>query len=210
MECRRIVFSLLLAGFLSIPAKAQIDTVQAVPADSLDEFVPMVDSLVYVPAARLTDSLAGKIIFNVMPDGVNVRQSRSVEAAALRQIEINESRKYDIEGYRIRIFFDNSQDAREASEQTCERFRKLFPGYETYRTFIYPNFKVTVGDFRTKTEAQIALKSIVKHFPSAFIVKERMKFPVVSQKELYTVDTVRVPAPVKVVDTIVTSEKAIQ
>jgi len=54
-----------------------------------------------------------------------------------------------------------------------------------------------VGDFRTKAEAQVALKHIVKSFPNAFVVKERMKFPVIDQNELYTVDTVRVLAPIK-------------
>ena len=51
---------------------------------------------------------------------------------------------------------------------------------------------MTVGDFRSKVDAQIALQSIIRDFPTAFIVKEKMRFPVVSDKVRYTVDTVRV------------------
>ena len=55
---------------------------------------------------------------------------------------------------------------------------------------------MTVGDFRTKVDAQIALQSIIRDFPTAFIVKEKMRFPVVSDKVRYYVDTVRVLRPI--------------
>ena len=57
-----------------------------------------------------------------------------------------------------------------------------------------------MGDFRTKAEAQVALKNIVGVFPNAFVVKERMKFPVVSQVETYSVDTIKVLVPIEVVE----------
>ena len=132
--------------------------------------------------------------------GVVVRQSPELASAVGDRIDANYANTLETEGYRIRIFFDNRQDAREASELAVRRFEKLFPGYQTYRTFIYPNFKVTVGDFRTKAEAQVALKNIVGVFPNAFVVKERMKFPVVSQVEKYSVDTIKVLVPIKVVE----------
>ena len=36
------------------------------------------------------------------------------------------------------------------------------------------------------------MQCIIRDFPTAFIVKEKMRFPVVSDKVRYTVDTVRV------------------
>ena len=99
---------------------------------------------------------------------------------------------------------DNKQDAREASERAQKRFEKLFPGYLTYRSYIYPNFKVTVGDFRTKADAQVALKEISRYFPSAFIVKERMKFPQVSLSDTYRVDTLSILVPI---DTVAVDDK---
>lgn len=154
------------------------------------------DSIVVLPLSRYTDSLSGRNIFHLMPGGVVVNQSEDVYAASRRQIQENFENTLEVEGYRIRIFLDNRQDAREASETAQKRFHMLFPEYETYRTYIYPNFKVTVGDFRTRTEAKMALVHIAKYFPSSFIVKERMKFPVVSQSETNPVDTIRVLVPI--------------
>ncbi|MGM9788259.1 MAG: SPOR domain-containing protein [Candidatus Cryptobacteroides sp.] len=195
-----------LAFSISVKAQEVVD-VQDVQQDLEDSLLPvdsliipegfkMVDSLVYVPASRYTESLAGRNIFHIMPYGVRLNQSPELYAASRRYIAENEQNTLESEGYRIRIYFDNRQDAREASERAQKRFEKLFPGYQTYRSYIYPNFKVTVGDFRSKTDAQIALKEISRYFPSAFIVKERMKFPQISLTELYRVDTISFLVPV--------------
>lgn len=173
--------------------RAQTDSVLVAP-----EGYRYVDSLIYIPAARYNESLKDKDIFEIMPQGVTVNQSEELRTAAELQIEASSSNALETDGYRIRIYFDNRQDAREASEKAQERSKRLFPGYSTYRTYIYPNFKVTVGDFRTKAEAQIALKEVARYFPSAFVVKERMKFPSITQDGLYTVDTLKVLVPVEV------------
>ncbi len=173
--------------------RAQVDSSLVAP-----EGYKYVDSLIYVPVPRYTDSLKGKSILEVMPESVTINQSVAISRAAERQIVFNMENSLETEGYRIRIFFDNRQDSREASAQAEKMSRKIFPGYMTYRTFIYPNFKVTIGDFRTKADAQIALKEVAKYFPSAFVVKERMKFPEISLDSLYTVDTVKVLVPIAV------------
>jgi len=185
--------------FAQVDSLFQTDSLFHVP-DSLmlaPEGFEYKDSIVYIPVSRFTDSLKGKDVFEMMSGKVVINQSPALESAARQKIDSDFVDALETEGYRIRIFFDNRQDAREESEKAQKRFEKLYPGYSTYRTFIYPNFKVTVGDFRTKAEAQVALKHIVKSFPNAFVVKERMKFPVIDQNELYTVDTVRVLAPIK-------------
>lgn len=186
--------ALLICMFSALTVlRAQVDSSLVAP-----EGYKYVDSLVYVPVPRYTDSLKGKSILEVMPEGVTVNQSVAISRAAERQVVFNLENSLETEGYRIRIFFDNRQDSREASAQAEKMSRKIFPGYMTYRTFIYPNFKVTIGDFRTKADAQIALKEVSKYFPSAFVVKERMKFPEISLDSLYTVDTLKVLVPIVV------------
>ncbi len=155
------------------------------------------DSVIYVPIPRYTDSLAARTFSETMPEGMSLSQSPQLENAMKEQIAANTANTLETEGYRIRIYFDNRQDSREASLEAEQRFRRLYPGYETYRSFIYPNFKVTVGDFRTKAEAQVALKRISVQFPTAFIVKERMKFPVICQNKRYTTDTIKVLVPLE-------------
>jgi hypothetical protein len=64
-----------------------------------------------------------------------------------------------------------------------------------YRSYANPYFKVTVGDFRTKSEAYRLLERIRHEFPSAFVVKESISFPVVDKTKSYVVDTVKVKRP---------------
>ncbi len=192
---------MLTASLCSL--RAQTDSLPPAP-----EGYRYVDSLIYIPASRYNESLKGNDIFEIMPQGVTINQSEELRTAAQVRIEASSSNRLETDGYRIRIYFDNRQDAREASEKAQERSKRLFPGYSTYRTYIYPNFKVTVGDFRTKAEAQIALKNVARYFPSAFVVKERMKFPSITQDDLYTVDTLKILVPVEVPEsaTAVTEE----
>ena len=140
--------------------------------------------------APVDSMLLGKNIFTVMGPGVKVVQSDEVRQAMTQYVGKNATKP--ISGYRIRIFFDNSQDARGASSAAEGRFRAMYPGISTYRTFESPYFKVTVGDFRTKSEAQAALLSIKSAFPSAFIVRERFKYPALGGLSSYKVDTVKV------------------
>lgn len=82
-----------------------------------------------------------------------------------------------IPGYRIRIFFNNDQHARDKSEELVESFSQDYPAIGVYRTYDNPYFKVTVGDLRTKSDAVKMLKIVEKDYPSAFIVRENINFP---------------------------------
>lgn len=153
-----------------------------------------IDTVIYKAVPRVNEALVGKTVNDVLPGRVKVHQSPSIKLAADAQVRKNKTVQTD--GFRIRIYFDNKQNSREASAESEARFKKLFPGYNTYRTFKNPYFKVTVGDFRTKADAQIALQKISRVFPDAFIVSEKMKFPVISDQVRVTVDTVRMQVPI--------------
>jgi len=174
---KKILLTVLL-GFLALSAMAQAP-----------EYV---DSLIYRPAASVDEALAGKNIFNenARSGKVNVRQSAEIEAAMNGHFETN--RKRLISGYRVRIFFDNKQSARGASEEALARFTAMYHDVRAYRSYVNPYFKVTVGDYRTKSEAMELLQRIKANFPSAFIVKENINYPVVDKENAYIVDTVKV------------------
>lgn len=145
-----------------------------------------VDSLVYTPVSGIDESLVGKNIFSE----VNVLQSQDISRAMTQKIERNKSKK--ISGYRVRIFFDNKQDSRGASEAAMNRFLASYPGHGAYRSFSSPFFKVSVGDFRTKSEAMKMLDILRPDFPSALVVKENINYPIIDKEHSYTVDTVTV------------------
>ena len=161
----------------------------------------LVDSLVYIHVAGVDTLLVGKDIFHIMPlkakggnADVEIYQSQEVANALRKQIQ--ENLKRTMNGYRVRIFFDNKQTARVESEETLKRFEDMYHDVKAYRTYANPYFKVTVGDFRTKSEAMELLSRIKREFPSAFVVRESIEYPVVDKDSAYIVDTVKVLRPI--------------
>ncbi len=160
----------------------------------------LVDSVVYRPASAVDTSLVGKDILKLMPKkseggaaDVEVYQSDTLETSLRKHVASNVDRT--LAGYRVRIFFDNRQTARVASEETLKRFESLYHDVVAYRTYANPYFKVTVGDFRTKSEAMALLERIRYEFPSAFVVKENISFPVVDKENAYVTDSLKVLRP---------------
>ena len=82
-----------------------------------------------------------------------------------------------LSGYRIRVYYDNGQNARNRSEAIARSISGTFPGIGVYRTFESPNFKVCVGDFRTKDEALKVYHSLKAAYPTAIILKETINYP---------------------------------
>lgn len=113
---------------------------------------------------------------NILTYGELSFQLRSVVSASYSldnamSIYRDNNSKRKVIGFRIRIFFDNKQQARELSSQVVEEFKLLYPEVGVYRKYENPYFKVTVGDFRTKSEAMKFLHEVKKLYPAAFIVK---------------------------------------
>ena len=147
------------------------------------------DSLVYRPVDAYDTELAGVSIFDYT-SGVSISQSAAVREGMLRHIGSNSGRK--MSGWRVRIFFDNKQDSRVKSETALKDFQARYPGYGAYRTLANPFFKVTVGDFRTKSEALELLERLRRDFPSAFVIRENISYPALDKNDRYIVDTVKV------------------
>lgn len=125
--------------------------------------------------ASMDTTLVGRDIMSLVGSKVSVKQSMPVRAALNNYIRSNSGKK--IQGYRIRVFYDNSPQARTRSEGIAAYLRSQYPENGVYRTFEAPNYKVTVGDFRSKEEAlkiYMALKGI---YPTAYIIKENINYP---------------------------------
>ncbi len=196
MERKSIIYLIIIAAF-SVLSSATSSAQELIAPEGY----VYVDSLVYTPKASVDSTLAGKDVFRDMPSRlrgdeatVDVGQSEILERSMRAHIEANPKRT--LSGYRVRIFFDNKQSARHESEQTLKRFRAMYRDVAVYRTYTNPYFKVTVGDCRTKSEAMKLLSSIKGNFPSAFVVKENIEYPLVDEETAYTIDTVKVLRPV--------------
>lgn len=87
----------------------------------------------------------------------------------------NNKRREGIEGYRVEIFFSTNNRQR-ALDKKIE-FLSQYPDYNVYVLFISPNFRVRIGDFRTKSEALKLFKKIEKDYSAAFVVRDNINFP---------------------------------
>ncbi len=178
-----ILTSLFMLLFVVLPNNASAQEQKA------PEGYQYVDSLVYVRVPQVDSTYVGLDVFDL-----EITQSEAIEGSMRHHINANPDR--NINGYRVRIFFDNKQTARTESEKTLKKFEQMFPDILAYRTYTNPYFKVTVGDCRTKSEAMVLLGRVKKDFPSAFVVKENIKYPVVDKSHVYDIDTVQVLRPI--------------
>lgn len=80
-----------------------------------------------------------------------------------------------IMGYRINLYSSTNRDE---SIKKRSKFVGLFPDIECYWSFDTPNYKVTCGDFRTRSEALAVLHQIRSSFPDAIITTRiPIKYP---------------------------------
>jgi len=108
---------------------------------------------------------------------ITIVQQDSIAYKVNKQIEYNSKKQGKLQGYRVRIFFDNKQTARSKSESIVADFSEAFPDIAVYRIYENPYFKVTVGDFRTRSQAMQFMLRVRRTYPQAFITREQIAYP---------------------------------
>jgi hypothetical protein len=111
-------------------------------------------------------------------DSGNIRliQDDKVDLLVSKHIQINQNRK-GIDGFRIQIFFDSGNNSKTRAQSIYESFLVKYPNVGAYLTFKTPNYKVRVGDFRTKLDAQRFLNEIIADYPNAWIIEDQINLP---------------------------------
>ncbi len=107
---------------------------------------------------------------------ITIRQDARISSIIERHIRQNK-RKRGIDGYRIQLFFNSGPAAREQAIRLKADFLSSFPDYPVYILYQSPFYKVRIGDFRTKSNALKVFQEIKKKYPTAYIVKDIIKFP---------------------------------
>ncbi len=99
---------------------------------------------------------------------VEIKGDVAVAQLVQKHIELNE-RIRTIPGYRIQVASLSGTSSKNRAFEMKERIREAYPGVEAYVVFDEPNFKVKVGDFRTRLEAYVFLQHIRMDFPGTII-----------------------------------------
>jgi len=126
--------------------------------------------------AQATDVVKPQILTSLaQTDGqsgqIEIIQPEQIENLLIMQIANNRLHK-GIPGYRIHIFSQAGQTARQKAEEARRDSMINFPDFEAYIKYNAPNWQILVGDFRTKNEALRQRKKVEKVFPIAFIVSD--------------------------------------
>lgn len=109
-------------------------------------------------------------------EGLSVERDARLDKMLNWHIEKNKERE-GIDGFRVEIFFSSNMDAKEKALETKTDFLSEYPEFPVHIKFVAPNFRVRVGDFRTKNEAWKLYKKIQKDYPTAFVVPDIINFP---------------------------------
>lgn len=146
------------------------------PCIALAVLVPALKASAQDPALP-TDSVVS-IVARINSSGnIIVDQPAALEKLLIRRVEPGLSNEDEQpasdnrastsrSGYRVQVFDDNNP--RTAAAQAKERGYQVeatFPQFKTYVSFNSPYWRVKVGDFRTRGEAEAAMAEIREAFP---------------------------------------------
>ena len=82
--------------------------------------------------------------------------------------------KLEIRGWRIRVYMGSGKNARAQANSVKLRIRNGHPEVEPHLVHHSPYFKILVGDFRTRIEAESFRKKIVKEYPNCYVVESEV------------------------------------
>lgn len=98
----------------------------------------------------------------------DVIQDERINLLIAKRVAINEKREGRFSGYRVQIHFGPD---REKAKEAKAKFVLKYTDKAAYDTYDQPNFKIRVGNFRTRLEAHAFMKELQVEFPGAFIVQ---------------------------------------
>lgn len=144
----------ILALASCLPAALALSA-QDVQADSVVSIIDAINSSGNISVSQPA-ALGRLLIRTVSPDDMRESDNdASAQAVASRS------------GYRVQVFDDNNpRTARAQAKANSARVSGAFPQYNSYITFNSPYWRVKVGDFRTRGEAEAAMAEIREAFPS--------------------------------------------
>lgn len=78
-----------------------------------------------------------------------------------------------ISGYRIQIF----NGSKASCETNRSRYLSIFGDQKVHTVYESPEYKVQVGDFRTKLEAEKYHQQLLEDFSGSFVIKTNIEYP---------------------------------
>ncbi|MCW3125192.1 MAG: hypothetical protein JWO03_850 [Bacteroidetes bacterium] len=103
----------------------------------------------------------------------NVTYHQEPRIAELMDIYKLYSKKNDLaDGYRLQISFSN--DRQEVYNNKAKVY-KDFPSDRAYVEYEQPYYKLRIGDFASRLQAYEKLNDVIKKYPGAFVVRDKVR-----------------------------------
>jgi len=80
-----------------------------------------------------------------------------------------------INGYRIQIFFAES---RAIAQSQKAGFINSHGEHKAYIDYLAPNYRIRVGNFRTKLQAEKFKQKLISVYPTCIVLKDKIELPV--------------------------------
>ena len=164
-----LLFSCAPGNVPTRPTKpAKSDTLK----DNISDFRPRYDGTAGTtrPATTPTKATppAGATASAAMPAGdITAKLNVILDTIAIRNRNIRFA-----QGYRVQIYTGtNREEATKARNRSYARFPDITPHFD----YTQPNFRVRVGDFVDRLEAQRVYAGLLAEFPNALIVPDRIE-----------------------------------
>lgn len=130
--------------------------------------------------ASSPDSLSSENVYSIFQElkhnapgegHVHIKGDSAINGLINFHVSLNQKQR-TFTGYRIQIFSGNSSDYNIGQLQGMKSsFEQEFTGTPAYLKYYDPDFKIRVGNFRTRLDCIPALYKIRKKYPSSYPVK---------------------------------------
>ena len=104
---------------------------------------------------------------------VVVTMDPQIDSLIAKRLELSKNVKsgdnISVSGFRVQIF--SGLDRQDAYTEQA-KFKVRYPAYSTYISYVQPNYRLRVGDFRTKLEAEKFMNDLKKYYSSLFIFSD--------------------------------------
>ena len=120
------------------------------------KFLSLLAFILLIPGVLLSQENEGDL---------RVESSASVKELIAQKIAYNKEQN-SYPGYKIQIYYGSEKECYEIKDE----FTSLFPDIPTSIIFSTPQWKLQVGEYRSRLEADKSIQSIKKEYPSAIVL----------------------------------------
>lgn len=119
---------------------------------------------------------------------LNLDQDRRINTLISKQAELFVIDSTS-EGFRVQIFMEIGNNAVEHANSVKNDFEEAYPDIPIYLSYDQPYYRLRVGDFRNRVEAEKCLRLIKPNYTEAFVTADLIFPPRSKEKRFMELET---------------------